>query len=786
MSTPFPEVKLVTSPSRLRLAVVVSVLLVLSARTAWAQPPSVSGRVTDSQGASIARARLTLATAPTPRATESGADGVFVFTDVPAGTYVLTVEAAGFAAGTRTVTVGNGPQADLTIALRPKDVRESVTVNEVLGQQVATGRTNAPLRDLPLTIDTVGSERLAEQGTDSLVGALANVAGVNAFTTYGVYEYYSFRGFLDSVQLVDGVRNEGNRVSAPLTNVDRVEVLQGPSSALYGGGALGATVNVIRKKPAPTAAYDLLATSGSWGKWSGAVGATGRLGTDAVLYRLDVGADRADGYRHDDVSRFTVAPTVTWRVNPSTAVTASYTANRNRFGGDAGLPLVDADFGVSIADNVLAVPLDRNYRTPQDRATSIDQHLQFTVEHQLTAAWSFANTTAYRHFDDEYFLSEGLTFEPPDTILRDYLYFKHHRRPLSNTAELTGRLTKGRPQQIVFGWEGERYHNYTTLPAEDFFSAAPINAFAPVETQGPSDLTPASVNVFTNNTSAFYAQDHVTLAPQLKLLVGGRYDIYRRESHSDTIDNDVQTAGPTVRRRANAFTSRVGLVYQPAPRVDVYGSVATAFKPLNDAQPDGSSLEPETGSQVEVGQRLRLGRDRLEIDASAYRILRQNVAFRRPGNIFVQAGEVQSRGFEINARTAPTAPWQAQVGYGFTDASFLDYQPSADINLRGNTPVFAPRHTFTLWGGHQWSNGIGVNVGARYLGRTFADDENRFAIDGYGLLNLAVRYRRGELEYALNVNNVTNTRYFVAHQDYLQVYPGDPVNVLATVRVHLK
>ena len=197
-------------------------------------------------------------------------------------------------------------------------------------------------------------------------------------------------------------------------------------------------------------------------------------------------------------------------------------------------------------------------------------------------------------------------------------------------------------------------------------------------------------------------------------------------------------------------------------------------------------LEPETGSQFEVGQRLHLKRDSVQLQASAYRILRQNVAFGRPGNLYVQAGEVGSSGLEAELDAAVSSRWHVNAGYGFTNAEFRDYEESPGANLRGNRPVFAPRHTFNAWTGYDWSNGLGVNVGARYFGRTFADNGNTFEVDGYGVLNLAVRYRRGRIEYQLNVNNVTDTTYFVAHQDYLQVYPGNPANVLGTIRVRMK
>ena len=752
--------------------------------SAWAQARSVTGRVVDTQGAAIANAGVTLAGSGQSPSARSAADGTFSFEGVKDGSYTLRVTAAGFSTAQQALRVDSATRV-LTIALTVGDLREDVSVRGLLLGTASTGKTTLPLRDLPMTVDTVSSELVEAQGANDLVAALQNVPGVNAFTTYGVYEYYAFRGFLDSVQLVDGVRSEGNRLNTQLTNVERVEVLKGPSSALYGGGALGATVNIIRKKPSATPNYDFAASAGSWGTWRSAAGAGGRLNS-RTMYRFDIGAETAEGYRHNDATRFTVTPSVAWRLGDGTQINVYYTLNRDRFSGDAGLPLVDGDLGVPVSENVLDVPLDRNYRTPQDEARSLDHNLQVVVARQLTASWGFRNTLSSRRVDDEYFLSEGVTFDPPNTILRDYLYFKHHRRPLTNLAELTGRFTRGADQQLVFGWEGQRYHNYTTLPENDFFSATPIDAFNPVEAQGPSDLTIATSNVFTQNTNAFYAQDHLKLGPRVSALVGGRYDFVRRRSHSDAVDGDVQTEGPIARREAEAFTTRLGLVFQPAPRVDVYGSVATAFKPLTQAQPDGSSLAPETGSQIEFGQRLRFNQDRLQLQASVYRILRQNVAFRRPGNIFVQAGEVQSRGFEVEIDAAVRARWRVNASYAFTDAAFLDYEESPGVNRRGNTPVFAPRQTFNLWAGYDWSNGFGVNAGARYLGKTFADNGNTFEVDGYGVLNLAAHYRRGRLEYHLNVNNATGTQYFVPHQDYLQVYPGNPVNVLGTVRVRIK
>jgi hypothetical protein len=201
-----------------------------------------------SQGAAVPGAQVALsAEAGAPRSTLSASDGTFSFQGVAPGRYTIRVEAGGFVPATQPVDHGTSGQT-VSVSLQVAGIKEDVSVTGALLGTAATGKTTLPLRELPMTINTLSADLIAQQGTNDLVTALQNVPGVNPFTTYGVYEYYAFRGFLDSVQLLDGVRNEGNRVNAQLTGIERVDVLKGPSSALYGGGALGATVNIIREE----------------------------------------------------------------------------------------------------------------------------------------------------------------------------------------------------------------------------------------------------------------------------------------------------------------------------------------------------------------------------------------------------------------------------------------------------------------------------------------------------------------------------------------------------------
>jgi len=204
-------------------------LTLLTSTLAFAQGASVNGKVVDQQNAAVAGATLQLTSAGQPsRTVRSSADGTFTFPDVAQSSYTLRAEAPGFAQATQTVAVSGGSPVSVTVSLQLAGVVEDVTVQGAILGIAATGKTALPVRDLPLTIQGVPKEIIAEQGDNDLVTALLNTSGTYAFTTYGVYEYYNFRGFFDSVQLLDGVRNEGNRVNTQLTNVERVDVLKGP------------------------------------------------------------------------------------------------------------------------------------------------------------------------------------------------------------------------------------------------------------------------------------------------------------------------------------------------------------------------------------------------------------------------------------------------------------------------------------------------------------------------------------------------------------------------------
>jgi iron complex outermembrane recepter protein len=786
---------------RISFAVVV---LFVSVVAAGAQTAAIVVRATDSDRGVVVGAPVVLILPSGEQRTGiTRNDGTFAFEGLASGEYRLEIAAPGFSLFSQTVALsGDSRTVDAALTIAP--FQEDVTV-----QAVATvptiGRINSPLRDQPLTVSTLTADYLQSRAINDLVTALQHVASVAAYNQYGVYQYFSFRGFSDNVQMVDGIRNEGNRVSTQLANVDRLEVLKGPASVLYGGDAIGAAVNLVLKKPQAEPTYDFSATAGRWDTYRGSLGAGGRVrNSNRLFYRLDIGGESATNFRHDPSKRFNVTPSIMWRVSNTGQLDVRHMYDRNRVSGDSGIPLVPLVAGFTPdpersaigdpisravqgdgSDFIPKVPRDFRYNTPQDYGLGTDNNLRISYSQTFGQALAFRNTVGYRHFEDEYWLAEFLDVTPPSRVNRGFLYFKHHRRPWMNQAEFTGQRRLGLDHNFLAGWDYQDYPGFTDRRAAANFNTTPMDLYDPVETHvernlGDSPVT--RIDYSTQRTNGFFFQDTVTLLPQLKLVVGGRYDILRRNNHNNPVTNGVETEGPLTKGESEKFTYRAGVVYQPSTMVDLYVQNSTAFRPNFNIQADGTLLEPEEGELFEFGQRLRMVGNRLELASAVFHVVKRNVARSIGGGMFDQIGKIRSRGFETELHGRVTSALGIDLGYGFTKATFLDYFTNAGANLSGKIPRRAPEHTVTVSTSYSWANGLTLTAGTRIVSDQFINDTNTVGFNGYNIIDAGASYRRGPVQYGINLTNLTDREYFASSLGNRQLYPGQPFNVLATVR----
>jgi outer membrane receptor protein involved in Fe transport len=212
-----------------------------------------------------------------------------------------------------------------------------------------------------------------------------------------------------------------------------VEVLKGPSSALYGGDAVGGAINIIRKKPQGSRSYDFLYKGGRFNSHQVAGGATGPIAGNRWLYRVDASHDYCNGWRGAGANRLNVSPSLTFLMSEGARVTIHQAFNRDNFKGDGGVP-------VSLTTTPGFDPT-RRFSLPNDFALIEDSQTHVLFNSNISPAWEFRNGLLIRRTSEEYFVTEGVYHDPmTNTVPREGLYFHHTRRPYVNQAELVGRL----------------------------------------------------------------------------------------------------------------------------------------------------------------------------------------------------------------------------------------------------------------------------------------------------------------------------------------------------------
>lgn len=765
------------------------------------QNGGIDGRVADPQQGALPQATVLLNLASRNVARQvTNAAGQFSFDNVAPGVYTLKVERGGFNSAEQNVTVESGRRATVEVNLTLAQVSESVTVLAD-NERLVASRTEIPLRELPVTVQTVTSDVLQQTGGTDLVRALQNVPGTNSVLLYGVYEYYIFRGFgfdniVGSSVLLDGLRQEGNRINSQLNFIESVEVLKGPSSMLYGTEAVGGTINLVRKKPVSTPNYEFLARAGRWGYAGAEAGATGPLGkSESLLYRLDFGFNRADGWRDAGWRRINVSPAVHWRATSRDQLNFYSILTFDNYDGDAGFPLIRSaneanPFRSTIIPNI---DFSRRFSTPSDFQKTRDAIPQLFWTHTFNDNFRLRNAFSYRLFNDEYFVAETLSNNPartPDLIDREMFYFFHRRRPLLNQTDFVAIVKKGWEHQFVGGYEYARYDGTTTRSSSVF--SIPV---APVSLSNPqpdrplpaTNFPPSRFDHFVNRTHAYYFQDFIRVNPRFTALFSGRFDDFRRDARRNPVVNGVESIVPLTTITQRPFTYRAAVNAQATKWMGLYASYGTSFRAQTSLSADGKNLKPETGNQFEFGQRFDLLQGRATLNTALFWIEKENVTVSRPNGVFDQAGRLRSKGFEADLRGRPTRRLQLLASYGFTQAQFKDFfSEDGDgslIDLRGRTPTFVPRHTASLWAAYDLPRGWQVALGTRYLGRTPPSNFNYYFMGGYTIWDAAVFYRARRFEWGLNLNNFTNKeRYFTGAINEILLYPGRPFDAQMNIR----
>ncbi|WP_049623483.1 TonB-dependent siderophore receptor [Frateuria defendens] len=654
-------------------------------------------------------------------------------------------------------------------------------------------KTEAPIKDLPQNITVLGSDLLKDAGVSQLADALDMGSGISRQSNFGgMWDSYSMRGFsgdpnFGSDYMVNGFNaSRGYNGMRDAANTATVEILKGPSSALYGRGEPGGTVNINTKKPLFKQQNTLELSAGSFDTFRTAIDTTGPLGKN-VAYRLNAAYEDGNSFR-DTVSHknYLVSPSFLWMISPDTTLSYELEAVRQKAPFDRGIVAVNGRLGV--------VPVSRFYGEPNDGDTTIKSlgHQVF-LQHFFNDDWSIQTGVSYR---DSSLKGQGTEVRPygalvNGTTLRRRLQVRDYQATdLTARFEVLGKVHTGAVEHnLLFGVDGYRFwddrRQQQAAPAGTIYG---ISLFDPV--YGGPKPTPRP-SIMTNErqrAAGLYAQDQIDLSEQWKALVGVRVDQY-----SQTV-NDI-LHGQTVHQSHRATSPRAGLVYEPTEHVSLYATTSRSFRPNSGVSRSFQPFAPERGKSYEVGAKMDFLDGRLSSTLALFKITKKNVLTPDPvdpNNFNIAAGEMQSKGVEWDIAGELTPGLRVSAAYAYTDAHITkDNSSLIGVSLVGRQNADVPKHSANLFlvkqfqlGGKAASLGGGVNyVGRREGSVAPFSNADLFQLPSYTTFKLVSSYNATKrLQFAFDVENLFNRKYYASSYSAYWVFPGTERRYTLTAR----
>ena len=650
-------------------------------------------------------------------------------------------------------------------------------------RSVSATRTDTPIREIPQSISVVPRAVLEDTAAVRVDAALDYAGGIARGNNFGgqtLFEY-NVRGFATGEYYRNGFPvNRGYQGSPDTAAIERLEVLRGPASLLYGRGDPGGTLNIVSKQPVPERSTVLGGLFGSYGFERGTIDAAGALRADgSTSYRLNGAVESGGSFRrHVDSSRQYLAPALTWQVSPDTTVTLEGEFLHNDRTFDRGVVAYGNRPGVMPRDRFLGEPGVGTLRNNSGLG-------QLRFDHRITNDWSLRGGVQY--FGGTL---DGLAVEPSSlladgrTLRREFRERDFAWNDLDLQLNLVGRFRTGPVDHtLLAGIEYERYHNREILNRSNpGTSPSALDILDPVYGQRLPALTRRSNTLESSNTYAAYLQDQVSLTGRLKLVAGLRVEHFDQ----DFTQRSTGTASPQTQ---TAATPRLGLVYELASNVSAYASYAQSFRPNRGGDIGGRSFAPERGEAYEVGAKFDLFDDRLSATAALFHITKANVLTANPADTSysIAAGEVRSRGFDLTLSGNPLPGWRVIGGYAYIDA-----EVTRDVTLRPGTRLLnVPRHSASLLNVYEFQEGrlqgLGLGSGVNLVGSRAGDATgSAFRLPAYATVDLLAYYRIGDrVRLNLNINNLLDRTYYDRSYSSVWVSPGAPLTVLGGVTIRL-
>lgn len=651
----------------------------------------------------------------------------------------------------------------------------------VAKHSAAATKTDTPISETPQTVTVITRDQMNDRDVLSVTDALSYTAGVIAdpygARTSGRFDWPFVRGFDSVIQglYVDGLRLQA---SAPMEQMDsygveRVDVMSGPSSVLYGQNSPGGVINMITKRPSADHVNEVRLEAGNNDRRQGAFDLGGALNEGKTLSYRAVGVRRDSDTQVDGLpdDRVFFAPSLRWNDGDTDLVVrAGYQKDRTAWEQwrPAAGTVLDNPNG-DVPDIMLG---NKDF----DRFEREQYSLSTQLEHRFNETWTVRQNArhSYVEWDGSAWNALGFSGNRYVTMI------PYNQRTTMNVDALDNQLQatvgKGDLQQTVLA--GIDYLR------SDYTANTRIGGPQVIDIYNPTPITPVISTPYSNTRNVMeqtglYVQDQIKAWERLNILLGMRRDWADATSY-DRLRND------STSRADQKNSYRAGLLYAFDDGVSPYVSYSTSFTPTAGRDRFGNTFKPIEGEQYEVGVKYQPPGSESMITLSAYDLTQNNVLKADPDatTFNIQAGEVEVKGLELGG-TAELTPELRMVGSVTRMEAEITKASAVTNGQVGNTPSGVPSTMASLWLDYHFEDGplagLGFGGGARYISSSYAGDDNLFKVPDYTLYDAAIHYTFGEWTMALSARNLLDKEYVASCGSVTSCHYGARRTVVGSV-----
>lgn len=601
------------------------------------------------------------------------------------------------------------------------------------------------------------------------------------------------RGFQTNLQniQVNGMSGLISRMGSPSTaNVDRIEVVKGPSSVLYGASQPGGMVNIITKRPQSVQKTTLETSlqtymSNGVSKFGSDNGITTTLDTtgsinENLFYRFIAVGEKLNSYRDNiDFENLYIYPSLLWNVSDNTSLLVAMEYGHEDGSADDGLFVANHD--ISTAANLNTVYQEKD-DYDNDEGTAFDINLDHFISDNLffNFDWRSVFHTDDRKLYENRAVNQGTTVSDTTLTRRNRHQYNERDWHSFDTNLNLDTIIANMEHSLTFGLAG----NYRKTDFDRVIYGSTV-------TPNLSIYNPTLGGTATDNQShrrktiiksaGIYLQDKISLTDNLTLVGSIRFD---KTKIDYKCTRRLGTCADDTIKTSTDIVGSIGTIYNINDVFSIYSSFGQSYDPSTAERVDdlGNSLDTEKSKQYEIGTKINVSKE-FNTGISFYKINKENVAESTNSGNYALTGEVESKGIELEVQWLPTANWQFKSGYAYNQAKYVSGKSV------GNTQALTPDVTayiFTRYNIPQkiYNGRLGLSTGLTYKDKiyTSSSESTRVELPSYARVDVGAYYSVNDWDFSLNIENITDKQYYESGTNDYRIYSGEPRKVTFNIK----